>query len=86
MAAESVFSDLSRMIEQIGKDKGIGCGAQKLSEMHYMTYGQAHKLIKEVGFFFIDTRETKLPLYAIPFYRLIRNFYPNVMHFILRKP
>ncbi len=74
------------VITLLGKNKGIGCGAQKLSEMHYMTYGQAHKMIKQAGFFFIDTRETKLPLFAIPFYRLVRNFYPNVMHFILRKP
>ena len=74
------------VVRVLREEKGTGAGAQKLSEMHYMTYNQAEKLLKEVGFFFIDTRETKLPLFAIPFYRLVRNFYPSVMHFILRKP
>lgn len=75
------------------KQKNDGeAGRQKLTTMHYYTYGQAQKLLRGVGFFVTDTREEKIKSrnwlsFWLLIYRLIaRPLYFNSFHFLVEKP
>ncbi len=70
-----------------------GSGYQRLSEMHYSTYGKMNKMVSSVGFKAIDLREQKitkkipdfLKSFLIPVYRFLRLFIFNAFHFKLVK-
>ncbi len=68
-------------------------GLQRLSEMHYFTYGSITKLAQSIGFKSQDIREEKLnkrfdgfPRYiALFLYKIVRSFYFDSFHLKLVK-
>ena len=68
-------------------------GRQRLSDMHYMTYGQASRLLTSAGFRVHDIRELKLqkrlPLFvrllALFVYRLGRACYFDTAHLLVHR-
>ncbi len=72
-----------------GKQKdNTQSGKQKLSEMHYMTFGKTKKLFSSLGFSVEDTRRTSVVSrhpYLLPVYILCRTVYLDSFHIILKK-
>ena len=83
-----------KMLEFVGREKEDGAnGLQRLSTMHYYTYGQVRHLLEEIGFKVVDTREEKIKnefgafsWLVLFFYKLLaRPFYFNSFHMIVEK-
>lgn len=84
-----------RFIAILGRtknDSGIA-GRQQLSDMHYYTYKQFTEFARSVGFEAKDTRREKISRMSQPkkmilkfFYALMRPWYFDTFHFILKKP
>lgn len=88
------LSDYFISIFSSHKDYGGGeTGRQRLSEMHYYTYRDFKRLAESIGFNVYDARVEKIEktkkgvvkFFALCFYRMIRWFYFDTFHFILRK-
>lgn len=71
-----------------------GIGRQKLSTMHYYTYGRLSVLLKSMGFDFFDTRENRIKqmfragfirFFALQMYYVLRFFAFNSFHLVLIK-
>ena len=71
-----------------------GIGFQKLSEMHYFTYNQAKNIFEPLGFHVSDIRKIKITrrfktplarLIVLFIYRVLRVFYFDSFHFLLKK-
>jgi len=82
------------VLKLLKKQKPDGeAGRQKLTTMHYYTYGQAKKLLKNVGFKVEDIRVGKIKnrfkffsIILLPLYfAVLRPFYFNTFHIIARK-
>ena len=75
------------------KEYHTDAGEQRLSHMHYFTLPAIHTLLSKIGFTIIDAREDRLrhlapkgtQFLAIVLYKLIRSWYFNTFHFILKK-
>ncbi len=67
-------------------------GRQKLTTMHYYTYGRIANLLKRTGFVVADIRIERIknkfgfssPIFLAPYF-LLRYFYFNTFHILLRK-
>lgn len=71
---------------------GKEAGHQRLSEMHYYTYDEFVACAEKIGFTIRDTRAEKIKGMTTPIrpfltivYRLLRPWYFDTFHFILRK-
>ena len=60
-------------------------GYQRLDEMHYYTYGQITHLLNQIGFKYEDIRLKQVKGLKKLLYLMIRPFYFNTFHFLLRK-
>ncbi|MFH1769745.1 MAG: class I SAM-dependent methyltransferase [Parcubacteria group bacterium] len=80
----------------LGKQKGSTkeAGRQRLNEMHYYTFSKIKKLLRQTGFNVTDIREKKICLKvqnpilqygAILLYKIIRPWYFQTFHLLLRK-
>jgi ubiquinone/menaquinone biosynthesis C-methylase UbiE len=74
------------VLARLGKTKESGGnGRQKLTDMHYATFGEAKTLFKDAGFSVKDIREEKVikrfPL-VLPFYFLLRTVYFDTFHLL----
>jgi SAM-dependent methyltransferase len=73
------------------KDYSRNNGKQRLSEMHYYTFGKAKRMLENIGFTVNDMRALKLRRRGwygrifLPIYVLMRPFYFNAFHFLLEK-
>lgn len=85
----------SMLLKILGKEKvdSTLTGRQKLSTMHYFTFGQLDSILEEQKFTIQDVREEKIkqkfsflsPIFLF-FYRvLLRPFYFNSFHIVLKK-
>jgi len=83
------------VLKFLNKQKEDGqTGRQKLTTMHYYTYGKVKKILFSAGFLAQDVRAEKIkrrlgrisPVF-LPFYcLLLRPIYFNTFHFLLGKP
>ena len=84
------------IIRILGKTKksGTEAGFQKLSEMHYYTYANISKILKNLGFNTTDSRKRKIikrfdkgPLgeFVYILYLPFRNFYFGTFHLYIKK-
>ena len=83
------------ILKFFGKQKEDGpAGRQKLTTMHYYTYGQALKTLRNAGFSVSDIRIERIKktfgafnfLFLVFYFSLLRTFYFNTFHFLLAKP
>lgn len=82
-------------VSLVGRDKdySINNGLQKLSQMHYYTYGQAKKLFAGFGFKVSDIREMKIKqkftgikkVAALVAYKILRPWYFDSVHILLER-
>lgn len=76
------------------KEDSKETGRQKLTSMHYYRYGEITRLLKELGFAVYDIRTRKIasrfgdaaPFLRVVYHALLRPFYFNTFHLLLRKP
>lgn len=84
------------LISLIGRQKYSlkGCGRQKLTDMHYYTYRNIIKILQKNSFTSIDIREKKIAefftftpfkIWALWMYKLVRPFYFDTFHLLLKK-
>lgn len=82
------------ILRLLGKQKSdSNVGRQKLITMHYYTYRQVCKLLRQDGFLYEDVRIKKIadkfsyasPLILMPYKFMLRPFYFNTFHFLIRK-
>lgn len=82
------------LLKFLGKQKKDGdIGHQKLITMHYFTYRQAVEIMKTNDFEIKDIRTDKIklkfgslsPLFLIVYIFILRPFYFNTFHFLLKK-
>jgi ubiquinone/menaquinone biosynthesis C-methylase UbiE len=87
------LSDLAVSFLGLDKDYNINNGLQRLSQMHYFTYGKITKFLKEHGFGVEDVREIKikskfkgvLEILMMGIYKILRPWYFDSFHLILTK-
>lgn len=78
----------------LGKNKPDGvAGRQKLVSMHYYTYSQVHKMLKNIGFTVRDTRIDKIQnryglaasIVLLVYILILRPLYFNTFHVLAQK-
>lgn len=83
------------ILKFLKKQKQDGAaGRQKLTTMHYYTFGQVQKLLREIGFEMGDIRVNKirarfvfLSMFLLPIYfAVLRPLYFNTFHISVTKP
>lgn len=90
-----VFSDIFISIFGRHKDyQDVSAGRQRLSDMHYYTFGQINKILKSLDFVVLDMREEKIKrkiknkyfsLISLYIYRFVRFFYFDTFHILVTK-
>lgn len=83
-----------QVLRALGKQKDDGTmGRQKLTTMHYYTFGQARRLLSDIGFTAEDIREEKIkkrfgalaPAILLGYRLLLRPLYFNTFHVLVKK-
>lgn len=83
------------ILKIFGKEKKDSIiGRQKLSTMHYYTYGRINKIVLSSGFLIHDIRVGKIKdkfsratsFFLFLYLFILRPFYFNTFHFLLKKP
>lgn len=75
------------------KDYSLNNGLQRLSSMHYMSYGYAKFFFEQFGFEVADIREMKIrtrfrglkKYLAMNLYKILRHWYFDAFHLLLKK-